>query len=91
MSRLYSSDRDVARVDYWRGVKSDLIVVPFVAVVIFMIALVSVNIATIALIADLIHWIVGRFTKSGFKMKFPAFAMAMALNVSAILIAAKFF
>jgi len=56
-----------------------------------MIALVSVNIATIALIADLIHWIVGRFTKSGFKMKFPAFAMAMALNVSAILIAAKFF
>lgn len=56
-----------------------------------MIALVSVNIATIALIADLIHWIAGRFTKSGFKMKFPAFAMAMALNVSAILIAAKFF
>ena len=91
MTRIYSSDQDFERAVYWREVKSDLVLTPVIASIIFVVALFSLNLATMALFFDVIYWVFGKFSKSGFRMKFPAFAIAMAFNFMAIFVAAKFF
>ena len=91
MSRIYSSERDFQRAEYWNKVKFDLFLTPFIALVIFIIALFSINFAAMAVVFDIFHWIVGRFSKSGFKMTLPAFSVALTLDFVAIYAAAKFF
>lgn len=91
MTRIYSSDHNFERAAYWREVKSNLVLTPVIASIVFVIALFSVNLAATVVLVDIVHWVFGKFNKSGFKMKFPAFVLAMALNFLAIYVAAKFF
>jgi len=91
LTRIYSTDHAFERAEYWRQLKSDLRLTPFIALAVFLIGLLSVNFAAMAVLADIIHWVFGRFFKSSFKMKLPAFAIAMALDILAIYVAAKFF
>jgi hypothetical protein len=91
LSKIYSSERHVERAEYWRKAKSDLVLVPFISGLVFLIALWSVNGAVIVVLVDAFHWIAGKFTKPPYPMRFPAFALAMSLNLLAIYVAAKFF
>ncbi|GEM_PF-2468720 len=91
MNRIYSSDRDVNRAAYWQQVRSDLVLAPIIAGVVFLIALYSVNLAALAVLVDIAHWIFGRISKSGIKMTFPAFSIALTLDILAIYVAAVFF